>query len=178
MKFHVAREGSVMGEFEEQIFRNKVFSGEIRPSDFYWIPGFSSWRPVSGFRIARKTEPIVLDDGSAVPPAIRRSRQRSVPAIALICICALGLTFIIIDTMTGQFKSGPAQQAQIEAKTALARGQIRIGMSANEVVSLLGQPTKIERVAGSKREQWSYESPNGPVILHLENGVLRRIHSD
>jgi len=25
----------VMGEFEEQIFRNKVFSGEIRPNDFY-----------------------------------------------------------------------------------------------------------------------------------------------
>jgi len=35
MKFHVAREGAVMGEFEEQIFRNKVFSGEIRPNDFY-----------------------------------------------------------------------------------------------------------------------------------------------
>ena len=35
MRFHVAREGAVMGEFEEQIFRNKVFSGEIRPNDFY-----------------------------------------------------------------------------------------------------------------------------------------------
>jgi hypothetical protein len=34
MKFHVAREGTVMGEFEEQIFRNKVFSGEIRPKRF------------------------------------------------------------------------------------------------------------------------------------------------
>jgi len=28
MKFHVAREGAVLGEFEEQIFRNKVFSRE------------------------------------------------------------------------------------------------------------------------------------------------------
>jgi len=35
MRFHVTREGAVMGEFEEQIFRNKVFSGEIRPNDFY-----------------------------------------------------------------------------------------------------------------------------------------------
>ena len=58
-----------MGEFEEQIFRNKVFSGEIRPSDWYWIPGFSDWRPVSEFRVARKTEVIVLDDGSAVVEA-------------------------------------------------------------------------------------------------------------
>src|SRR5438067_8335530 len=105
MRFHVAREGAVLGEFEEQIFRNKVFSGEIRPNDLYWIPGFSDWRPVSEFRVARKTEPIVLDDGSAVPPAIRKPRQRSAPAIALISICALALIFVV-GTMTGKFRSG------------------------------------------------------------------------
>ena len=48
---------------------------------------------------------------------------------------------------------------------ALAGREMRIGMSANEVISLLGQPTKIERVASSKKEQWTYETPNGPVIL-------------
>ena len=68
MKFHVAREGAVLGEFEEQLFRNKVFSGEIRPNDLYWTAGFTDWRPVSEFRVARKTEPIVLDAASAVPP--------------------------------------------------------------------------------------------------------------
>ena len=68
MRFHVAREGAVLGEFEEQIFRNKVFSGEIRPNDWYWTAGFTDWRPVTEFRVARKTEPIVLDAGSAGPP--------------------------------------------------------------------------------------------------------------
>jgi hypothetical protein len=177
MRFHVARDGAVMGEFEEQIFRNKVFSGDIRPSDLYWIAGFSDWRPVSGFRVARKTEPIVLDDGSAMPPAIRKPRQRSAPAIALICICTLALIFIV-GTMTGKFRSAGTAHTRIEPKTALARGEIRIGMSANEVVSMLGQPTKIERIAGSKKEQWTYEGTNGPVILHLENGVVRHVHSD
>jgi len=177
MRFHVARDGAVMGEFEEQIFRNKVFSGEIRPSDLYWIAGFSDWRPVSEFRIARKTEPIVLDDGSAVPPAIRRPRQRSAPAIALICISVLALIFAV-GMMTGKFRSGRTQHARIEAKAALTAREMRIGMSANEVISLLGQPTKVERVASSKKELWTYESPNGPVILHFENGVLRHIHSD
>jgi hypothetical protein len=177
MRFHVAREGAVMGEFEEQIFRNKVFSGEIRPSDWYWIPGFRDWRPVSEFRVARKTESIVLDDGSAVPPAILKPRQRSAPAIALICISVLTLIFVF-GLMTGKFRSGRTQYSQIEAKTALAGGQIRIGMSATEVVSLLGHPAKIERVPGSKKEQWTYDGPNGPVILHLENGVLRHVHSD
>ncbi len=173
----MAREGAVMGEFEEQIFRNKVFSGEIRPSDWYWIPGFGDWRPVSEFRVARKTETIVLDDGAAVPPVIRKPRQRSAPAIALICISVLALIFFV-GMMTGKFRSGRTQHPRMEAKTALARGQIRIGMSANEVVSLLGEPTKIERVAASKREMWIYEGSNGPVILRLENGVLRHIHSD
>src|SRR6266513_6546484 len=91
MRFHVAREGAVLGEFEEQIFRNKVFSGEIRPNDWYWTAGFTDWRPVTEFRVARKTEPIVLDAGSAVPPAIQKQGQRSAPVIALICICALVL---------------------------------------------------------------------------------------
>src|SRR5256886_16962706 len=91
MRFHVAREGAVLGEFEEQIFRNKVFAGEIRPNDLYWTAGFTDWRPVSEFKVARKTEPILLDTGSVVPPAIGKLRQRSAPAIALICVWALVL---------------------------------------------------------------------------------------
>jgi hypothetical protein len=175
MRFHVVRDSAVMGEFDEQIFRNKVFSGEIRPSDLYWIPGFRNWRPVSEFRITRKTEPIVLDDGAAVPPAIQKPRQRSAPAIALICISVLALIFVL-GMMTGKFRSGRIHHARIEPKAALAGGEMRIGMSSNEVISLLGQPTKIARVANSKKEQWIYESPNGVVILHFENGVLRHIH--
>src|SRR5437870_11205736 len=88
MRFHVAREGTVLGEFEEQIFRNKVFSREIRPNDLYWTAGFTDWRPVNEFRVARKTEPIVLDAVSAGPPAIQKQGLRSGPAIALICVCA------------------------------------------------------------------------------------------
>src|SRR5947208_14576219 len=97
MRFHVAREGAVLGEFEEQIFRNKVFSAEIRPNDVYWKAGFPDWRPVSEFRVARKTEPIVLDAGSAVPPAIQKQGMRSALAIALICLGALVL--VIGDAM-------------------------------------------------------------------------------
>jgi GYF domain 2 len=173
MRFHVAREGAVMGEFEEQMFRNKVFSGEIRPNDLYWTAGFADWRPVSEFRVARKTEPILLDTGSAVPPAIGKLRQRSAPAIALICICALGLLFIVA-AMAGKFKSGRVpQHAGVEAKAAIARGQLRVGMTADQCIRMLGQPTRIERISGSKNEQWTYEGQGGPVILHFENGLLR-----
>src|SRR5437870_1194710 len=116
MRFHVAREGAVMGEFEEQMFRNKVFSGEIRPNDLYWTAGFADWRPVSEFRVARKTEPILLDTGSAVPPAIGKTHQHSAPAIALICICALAL-LIVGGMMAGRLKSGRVpQHAWVEAK--------------------------------------------------------------
>jgi hypothetical protein len=173
MKFHVARESAVMGEFEEQIFRNKVFSGEIRPNDLYWTAGFTDWRPVSEFRVARKTEPIVLDSSSAVPPAIRNVRQRSAPAIAVICICALVL-LIGVAMMAGKSKRGRVpQHARVEAKAAIARGQIRPGMTADECIRMLGQPTRIERISGSKNEQWTYKAQDGPVILHFESGVLR-----
>jgi GYF domain 2 len=173
MKFHVAREGAVMGEFEEQIFRNKVFSGEIRPSDFYWTAGFTDWRPVSEFRVARKTEPILLETESAMPPAIRKTRQRSAPAIALICICALVL-LIGVAMMAGKSKPGRVpQHARVEAKVAIARGQLRAGMTADQSIRLLGQPARIERISGSKDEQWTYKGHDGPVILHFEGGVLR-----
>jgi hypothetical protein len=32
MRFHVARDGAVVGEFEEQIFRNKVFRVKSVPA--------------------------------------------------------------------------------------------------------------------------------------------------
>ena len=172
MRFHVAREGAVTGEFEEQIFRNKVFSGEIRPNDLYWTAGFADWRPVSEFRVARKTEPILLDTGSAVPPVIRNAHQRSAPAIALICICAL-ILLIGVAMVAGKPKRGRLpQRAQVEAKAAITRGQLRAGMTADQCIRMLGQPARIERISGST-DEWTYESPDGPVILQFESGVLR-----
>src|SRR6266513_4782796 len=173
MKFHVAREGAVLGEFEEQLFRNKVFSGEIRPNDWYWTAGFTDWRPVTEFRVARKTEPIVLDAGSAVPLAIQKQGQRSAPVIALICICALVL-LIGVAMVAGKSKRDRVpQHARVEAKTAIARGQLRAGMSADQCIRMLGQPTRIERISGSKNERWTYKGAEGPMILHFESGLLQ-----
>lgn len=173
MRFHVAREGAMMGEFEEQIFRNKVFSGEIRPNDLYWIPGFANWRPVSEFRVARKTEPILLDSAAVVPPAIGKPNTRSAPAIALICLTALVLLFGIV-MMTGRFRSPRVSQpARVEAKSAMAHGQIRVGMTADECLKLLGQPTRIEGQKDSTKEVWTYDNPSGATVLHFESGVLR-----
>jgi hypothetical protein len=158
----------VLGEVEEQIFRNKVFSGEIRPNDWYWTAGFTDWRPVTEFRVARKTEPIVLDAGSAVPPAIQKQGQRSAPTIALICICAL-ILLIGVAMVAGKSKRERVpQDAGVEARAAIARAQLRTEMTADQCIRMLGRPTRIERISGSKNEQWTYEVPDGPVILHFE----------
>jgi GYF domain 2 len=173
MRFHVAREGAVLGEFEEQIFRNKVFSGEIRPNDLYWTAGFADWRPVSEFRVARKTEPILLDAASAVPPAIKNQGQRSAPAIALICVCALVL-LIGVAMFAGKFKPERLpHHARVEAATAIPRGQLRAGMTADQIIRMLGQPAQMERTSGSTSEQWTYEGQDGPVVLHFESGLLQ-----
>jgi GYF domain 2 len=173
MRFHVAREGAVLGEFEEQLFRNKVFSGEILPNDLYWTAGFANWRPVSEFRVARKTEPILLDSGSAVPPAIQKHGQRSAPTIALICICALVL-LIGVAMVAGKSKhERVSQNARVEAKTAIAHGRLRPGMTVDQCIRMLGQPARIDRVSGSKNERWTYESRDGPVVLYFEGGLLQ-----
>ena len=173
MKFHVAREGAVLGEFEEQIFRNKVFSREIRPNDLYWTAGFTDWRPVNEFRVARKTEPIVLDAVSAGPPAIQKQGLRSALAIALICICAL-ILLIGVAMVAGKSKHERVpRHTRLEAKTAIARGQLRAGMTADQCMRMLGQPARTKRISGSKNEQWTYKGPEGPVILHFESGPLQ-----
>ncbi len=74
MRFYVARHGAVIGEFEEQTFRNKVFAGEIMPTDFYWRAGLEDYHPVSDFRVARKTEVILIDPQRLHPPALDDSR--------------------------------------------------------------------------------------------------------
>jgi hypothetical protein len=98
MRFHVARDGAVLGEFEEPVFRNKVFAGEITPTDFYWRPGFEEWRPVSEFRIARKTDVIVLESRTATPPAIQRRRPnyRGLGLLAGLVVLLLIFVFLFI----------------------------------------------------------------------------------
>jgi GYF domain 2 len=98
MRFHVARDGAMLGEFEEQTFRNKVFSGEITPTDFYWRAGFDDWRPVSEFRIARKTDVIVLESRTATPPAIymRRPDFRWLGLLAGLVVLLLIFVFFFI----------------------------------------------------------------------------------
>ncbi len=115
----------------------------------------------------------MLDAGSAVPPAIQKQGQRSAPVIALICICALVL-LIGVAMVAGKSKRDRVpQHARVEAKTAIARGQLRAGMTADQCIRMLGQPTRIERISGSKNERWTYKGLDGPVILHFEGGVLR-----
>ena len=98
MRFHVARDGAVLGEFEEPAFRNKVFNGEITPTDFYWRPGFEDWRPVSEFRIARKTDVIVLESRTSTPPAIhgRPPNYRWLGLLAGLVVLLLIFVFFFI----------------------------------------------------------------------------------
>lgn len=98
MRFHVARNGAVLGEFEEQTFRNKVFSGEITPTDFFWRPGFDDWRPVSAFRVARKTDVIVLESRLAAPPAIlnRRPNYQWLGLAAGVVVLVLIFVFLVV----------------------------------------------------------------------------------
>jgi len=107
----------------------------------------------------------VLDAGSAVPPAIQKQGQRSAPVIALICICALVL-LIGVAMVAGKSKRDRVpQHARVEAKTAIARGQLRAGMPADQCIRMLGQPTRIpanqrfeERAVDLQGSRWAGDS--------------------
>ncbi len=58
MNFHVARDGVVIGEFNEQVFRDKVFRGEVRRNDFYWTEGMTEWETVAQYRAGARTQVI------------------------------------------------------------------------------------------------------------------------
>ena len=50
MIFHVGRDGTELGQFSGQEFRDKISAGEIRPYDHYWIQGMDHWQLVSEYR--------------------------------------------------------------------------------------------------------------------------------
>ncbi len=58
MNFHVARGGEIIGEFNEQVFRDKVFRGEVRRDDFYWTEGMTEWQSVAQYRAGARTQVI------------------------------------------------------------------------------------------------------------------------
>jgi hypothetical protein len=50
MIFRVAREGAEIGQFSEEEFRDKIFTGNIKPGDHYWTEGMEDWHLVSDYR--------------------------------------------------------------------------------------------------------------------------------
>jgi VIT1/CCC1 family predicted Fe2+/Mn2+ transporter len=69
MIFHVMRDGEALGDLEERDFREKIFSGEIQPEDYYWREGFGDWKLVSEYR-APAREKVVKPAAPPPLPAI------------------------------------------------------------------------------------------------------------
>jgi hypothetical protein len=49
--FQVKRGGTILGQFTEAEFREKIFSNEIEPTDLYRSNDVSNWASVSNYRI-------------------------------------------------------------------------------------------------------------------------------
>ena len=92
--------GVVIGNFPEQTFRNKVFAGEISPNDLYWREGFRDWQMVSEFRVARKTEIIILEAPASDPPTLRKPSAGLKSADVIAGILVLALVVIAVISLT------------------------------------------------------------------------------
>jgi hypothetical protein len=98
MTFHACRlDGTIIGEFSEGEFREKVFSNELMPEDYYWHEGMSDWAPVSNYRASTKTTKIEVSKPPPLPaipqaPLPKPPKQSSPPAVTG-GLCAIAAAF-------------------------------------------------------------------------------------
>ena len=71
MTIFVARDGAHYGEFSELEFREKIFAGEVLPTDDYWWEGAAAWAPVSDYRAPQRT--VAIKTAPATPAAPEKS---------------------------------------------------------------------------------------------------------
>jgi hypothetical protein len=76
MIYHISRDGTILGEFTEAEFRDKIFANEILPNDHYWTEGMTDWQVVSDYRVGVETPEIV-----PVPPSVPVLPQGSTDAL-------------------------------------------------------------------------------------------------
>lgn len=72
------------------------------------------------------------------------------------------------------------EAARQKREAAAAEGLVTIGMSADEVRTAWGDPTKINRTIseGATSEQWVYRRGRAPAqYVYVENGVVRTIQT-
>ncbi len=74
--FHVARDGEVIGQFEEAEFASRVRRIEIRSTDYYFVEGMAEWRPVYEYR------PSVALPATPTPESVRAAQREVAPRLA------------------------------------------------------------------------------------------------
>lgn len=80
MNFHVVHgDGESVGEFSESDFRKKIFSGELKPDDYYWHEGLDNWQTISAYKVAAKTVRLTAPPPSGPPVVNVRSAPTQKP---------------------------------------------------------------------------------------------------
>ena len=165
MIFYVARDGKVLGEFDEERFQSELKAGRIGPADHYFIEGFADWRPVYEY--------------NHPPPIPKITPKRTVKTgtvIISVGVVAIGVLLGIAGNKSNEEpvareKEAEAKQEEIN-KSLIAERKVRIGMTADQCVQAWGLPqegvnTTITR--NVRHEQWCYGDGR---YLYFDNGVL------
>ncbi len=103
MNWHIARDGTQLGTFNDQQIREALANGTILPTDLAWKEGMGDWEPVSAaVKADTPSGPPALPTASAprhlAPEPALPKKRLSGCAIAAICVVPL---FFILAILAG-----------------------------------------------------------------------------
>jgi hypothetical protein len=163
MVFHVARDGAEVGQFSEQEFRDKIFSGEIRPENHYWTQGMDDWQLVSEYR----SSPSLPGPPTLPPlpqmPEKKKARTESPASIGGACALLAAFAPLLHPSLFFVLSLPLLFAAFVLAIVSLVRGRVTGG-----ICLLVGLFPKVAMVLWrylTSLEPTAAESP----IYHLHN---------
>jgi hypothetical protein len=181
--FHVARDGKLIGQFDEEDFREKLARKEIQWTDQYLIEGSQAWRPVYDYSFAAPKPR--LTPAARKPPLTPEEKAHRQKSIAFVVAIVGTLVLITVFGVTApereakeRANAAVTKKAEEDLKVELiAQHRVAIGMTKEECLLAWGKPEDGVNTTINSRgrsEQWCYGYGR---YLYFQNGVLVTIQN-
>lgn len=118
MNYHIAINGTQSGPHSEEVLRQKLAAGELKPTDLCWSPGQDAWQPVASVLAAPATTAPV----GAPPPPLPKMEPPTTSGLAITSlVCGIFGLFTFITALPAVI-CGHIAQSQIKKEKGRKTG--------------------------------------------------------